>query len=417
MTFFVALNAVMFSLAAAPVAHGHAAHGPRAVHAAPASPAAPAPSAPPAAPAAPAAPVAAGTADYFAALPESYYCIEAGSGAVLDESNPDIQRPPASMIKMMLMLMVDEGAQSGRWNYETPIPISKNAEGMGGTQVYVKTGETYPLGQLMPAVAVASANDAAMAVAEGLWGGRDAYIEAMNKRAQELGMTQSKFNSVHGLPPAKGQDFDLTTAKDMARLGQECVKHAKILEWTSQKELTFRASDGTKQSTNKLLGVVAGVDGLKTGYIRAAGFCITVTAQREGIRLIVVVMGDSKRERSARAEEMLEAGFKKVKRVRPVVAGAAIGKPVPVTDGVAPSVGLVSKGFLEAVVREEDVKNLQVEVSVPTEIKAPVPAGASVGKVSLKLGDTLLGETDLVTASAVEAKGLWRRMGEWTGLK
>ena len=384
MSLFLALHVAVFSLAAAP-----------------ATPVAPAP----------------GTTEYYAALPESYYCIEAASGAVLDESNADAQRPPASMIKMMLMLMVEEGIDAGRWNYDMPIVITKNAEGMGGTQVYVKTGDSHALGQLMPAVAVASANDAAMAVAEGLWGSKDAYIEAMNKRAGELGMTQSKFNSVHGLPPAKGQEFDLTTARDMARLGQECVKHPKILEWTSQKELTFRASDGAKQSTNKLLGVVPGVDGLKTGYIRAAGFCITVTAQRDGIRLIAVVMGDTKHERSERAQELLETSFKKVKRVRPVVAGAVIGKPIPVTNGVATSVGLLSNGPLDAVVRNEDVKNLQLEVTVPSEIKAPVPAGASVGKLRLKLGDTLFGETELVTASAVEAKGLWRRMGEWTGLK
>ncbi len=369
-----------------------------------------------AAPAA-AAPPAVADAEYYAALPESYYCIEAGSGAVLDESNADAQRPPASMIKMMLMLMVDEGAGAGRWNYETPVVVTKNAENMGGTQVYLKAGETYALGQLMPAIAVASANDAAMAVAEALWGGKDAYIEVMNKRARELGMTQSKFNSVHGLPPAKGQDFDVTTAKDMARLAQECVKHSQILEWTSQKELTFRPGDGPKQSTNKLLGVVAGVDGLKTGFIRAAGFCITVTAKRDGIRLIAVVMGDTKHERSQRAQELLETCFKKMKRVKPVAAGAAIGKPILVTNGVVNSVGVLSKGSLEAVVRTEDEKNLQLEVSVPTEIKAPIPAGATIGKLSLKLGDTLYGETELVTASAVEAKGLWRRMGEWTGLK
>ena len=366
--------------------------------------------------AAPSAP-APGTTEYYASLPESYICVEAGTGVVLDESNADIQRPPASMIKMMLMLMVEEGVQAGRWNYETPVTISKNAEGMGGTQVYVRTGDTHTLGQLMPAVAVASANDAAMAVAEGLWGSKEKYIEAMNARARELGMSQSKFNSVHGLPPGKDQDFDITTARDMALLGRECVRHPKILEWTSMKEYTFRESDGTKQSTNKLLGVVPGVDGLKTGYIRAAGFCITVTAQRDGVRLIVVVMGDTKHERSERARDVLEASFKKMKRVRPVVAGAAIGKPIPVTRGVGASVGLLSKGDLEAVVREEDIKSLELEISAPTEIKAPVPAGATVGKIRLKLGDRVFGETELVTASAVDAKGLWRRMGEWTGLK
>ncbi len=358
------------------------------------------------------APPAPGTAEHYAALPQSVFCVEAESGMVLMEENADLQRPPASMVKMMLMLMVDEGAIAGQWAYDKPIQISRNAEGMGGTQVYVRTGDTHPLEVLMTAGAVASANDAAMAVAEGLWGSSAEYLKAMNARAKALGMSSSVFNSVHGLPPGKGQEFDLTSARDMALLGRECVKHPKILEWTRTPTLTFRASDGTKQSTNKLLETLPGCDGIKTGYIRAAGFCITATAERGGVRLVAVVMGDTKRGRFERTSEVLEKCFKMVRRVQPVAANAVIGKPVPVPNGVTPQVSLLSRGALQAVVRNEDVKKLQLVITAPTNIQAPVAAGAEVGSVKLVLGDTVFGETPLVADASVAPKTFWQRTRE-----
>ncbi|HQL94115.1 MAG TPA: serine hydrolase, partial [Candidatus Hydrogenedentes bacterium] len=129
-----------------------------------------------------------GTAEYYVALPESVHCVEAETGLELVSRNADVRRPPASMIKMIMMLMVDEGVEAKKWSYDTVIPVSKNAEGMGGTQVYLKTGEKHALESLMLAIAVASANDASMAVAEGLWGSKEKYLEACNRRAQELGM-------------------------------------------------------------------------------------------------------------------------------------------------------------------------------------------------------------------------------------
>jgi D-alanyl-D-alanine carboxypeptidase (penicillin-binding protein 5/6) len=268
----------------------------------------------------------------------------------------------------------------------------------------------------MLAIAVASANDASMAVAEGLWGSKEQYLEACNKRAQELGMAQSLFHSVHGLPPSKGESFDLTSARDMAALGRACVRRPKILEWTSRRELVFRESDGVKASTNKLLGVVPGCDGIKTGFIRAAGFCITATAARDGVRVIAVVMGDTKRGRFESARDVLEQGLGMVTRVRPVTAGMTIGRAVPVTNGVAPAVSLMARDALETVVLKEDAGKLQLMVSAPSALEAPVSASAEVGGVKLVLGDRVLGETALVTASGTEAKTLWRRMMDKTGL-
>ncbi len=357
-----------------------------------------------------------GTAEYYVALPESVHCVEAETGLELVSRNADVRRPPASMIKMIMMLMVDEGVEAKKWSYDTPIAVSKNAEGMGGTQVYLKMGEKHPLEALMLAIAVASANDASMAVAEGLWGSKEKYLEACNRRAQELGMTQSVFHSVHGLPPSKGESFDLTTARDMALLGRACVARPKILEWTSRRELVFRESDGVKASTNKLLGVVPGCDGIKTGFIRAAGFCITATAARDGVRVIAVVMGNTKRGRFESAQEVLEQGLGMVTRVRPVTAGMTVGRPVPVTNGVVTAVSLSAREGLETVVLKADAGKLQLMVSAPSALEAPVSAGAEVGGVKLVLGDKVLGETALLTASGTEAKTLWRRMMDKTGL-
>lgn len=364
---------------------------------------------------APAAP-APGTADYYAALPESVYCVEAESGMVLLEQNAGLRRPPASMVKMMIMLVVEEGVAAGKWSYDQEIKISRLAESMGGTQVYARAGDTHTLGELMAAVAVASANDATMAVAEGLWGSKEEYLKAMNARARELGMKDSEFNSVHGLPPSRGESFDLTTARDMAILGRECVKHPGILKWTAMPQFVFRESDGVKQSTNKLLGSVPGCDGIKTGYIRAAGFCITATAARDGVRIIAVVMGDTKRGRFKSAEEALEKAFTMVRRVRPLTPGLVVGNPVPVPNGISPSVMLVARDPLEAIVRNEDADRLQLEVTAPTTLRAPIPAGAEVGKVRLLLGGQVFGESIILTANAVEAKSFWRRAGEKIGV-
>ncbi len=245
-------------------------------------------------------------------IPEgvSAICIEPDTGHVLFEENADIVRPPASMIKLIMMLLVSEGIDAGDWTLEQPITASAKAERMGGTQVYLSEGEVWSLGKLMEAIAVSSANDAAMAVAEGLWGSEEAYRTRMNERAAELGMTNTKFVSVHGLPPDKGEDPDATTARDMAILAAECVASERIMTWVGTKEYVFREGAQPFYNTNKLLWRMEGCDGLKTGYIRAAGFCVSATAQHNGKRLVSVVMGHpSKYGRFNLAQQLMEEAF------------------------------------------------------------------------------------------------------------
>jgi len=338
----------------------------------------------------------------------STICIEAQSGLVIFEQNADIVRPPASMIKMMLFLLVMEGVHNGDWTLDTPIEVTQHAQDMGGTQVYLGAGEVWTVRQLIEAAAVVSANDAVMAIAEGLWGSEDAYKKAMNEKAAELGMLNSKFNSVHGLPPDNDEDPDATTARDMARLAQFCVLDPQILQWTSQKELQFKSGANVHSSTNKMLWRMEDCDGLKTGYIRSAGFCVTATALREGIRLIAVVMGCPRStERFKIAQKLLEDGFAQVRRKQVVAKGEKVGEPVPVANCETPSIRLTAEKDLWVVVKENDAANLRVFSECPVLLRPPIQAGTALGEMRAQLDGKIIGRVMLTAPVSLEEAG-WR---------
>jgi len=347
-----------------------------------------------------------------ALLPEaSTICIEAQSGLVITEQNADLQRPPASMLKMMLLLLVAEGIHEGKWSLDTLITVSTHARAMGGTQVYLKEGEVIKLDDFMSAICVASANDAAMAVAEGLWGNEEACKKRMNERALELGMTNTVFNSVHGLPPSSGEESDLTTARDMARLSQFCVLDPVIMRWVGQKELVFRPEDAPIANTNKLLGRMPDCDGIKTGYTHGAGFCITATARRNDIRLIGVVMGvDGPRDRFEIARELLEQGFAQVTRKRVLAKGDPVGEPIRVTNCETEKVRLTAAEDLAVIVKNEDVGKLEVKVpAAPAFLQAPIAAGTVLAEASVQLQGKELGSVALVPPADLPEAGLrWK---------
>jgi D-alanyl-D-alanine carboxypeptidase (penicillin-binding protein 5/6) len=340
----------------------------------------------------------------------SSICIEAGTGLVIMEENADKQRPPASMVKMIQLLLVSEGLKAGKWTLETPIKVSAKTQAMGGTGVQLKENEEFPLGKMMQAVAVCSANDAAMAVAEGLWGDEKTYLETANKRMLELDMRSTKFNSVHGLPPDPGEEPDVTTARDMARLAQFCVLDPLILQWTSQKEVTFRSTDAVQKNTNRLLEMMAGCDGLKTGFIRSAGFCVTATAMRDGVRLISVVMGStSNRSRFVDTQTMLDTAFGQVTKKRVVAKGAPVGAPVPVANCETRAIRLTAADDLWVVVKTDDAAKLEIAPKCPAVIQAPIRAGAPLGEVRVELAGKLLGRVALTAPVTLEEAGLrWK---------
>ncbi len=236
--------------------------------------------------------------------------VDAASGTVVFENNADTRAYPASVLKLMDILLILEKVDQGVLKLEDPVTVTAEAAKMGGSQVYLKENEVFSVDELLYALMIQSANDAATALAIHIAGTKDAFVELMNQKAKELGMNSTVFQSVHGLPPGAGQKPDVTTARDLAILARELAKHPSIFKYTSIRQRGFRNDTFGMQTHNRLLGSFEGCDGFKTGYFRAAGFSIVATALRNDRRIIAVVLGSpSKEERDAKTKELLAKGF------------------------------------------------------------------------------------------------------------
>jgi serine-type D-Ala-D-Ala carboxypeptidase (penicillin-binding protein 5/6) len=240
--------------------------------------------------------------------------VDATTGKVLFEDQADAKGYPASVLKLMDLLIILEKIEQKQLSLQDQVPVSAKASKTGGSQVWLAEKESFTLDDMLYALMVQSANDAAVALAEKVGGSTDGFVELMNRRAKELGMTSTVFHSVHGLPPGKGQEHDVTTARDLSILCRELLKHPDTLRYTSTREHAFRpnaAGGGVKmRNHNGLLGRVEGCDGLKTGYIAQAGWSIAITATRHGQRVIVVVLDSSNLKlRDSKAAELVAKGF------------------------------------------------------------------------------------------------------------
>jgi D-alanyl-D-alanine carboxypeptidase (penicillin-binding protein 5/6) len=252
---------------------------------------------------------------------EAFAVANAADGSVLEGLNMHLRWPQASLTKLMLAAVVVDKIERGELGLDDPITASKKAQGMGGTQVFLKAGETFTLDELMTAAMVESANDAAYAIAEHVAGSSDGFVTLMNRKARALGMTDSEFHCVHGLPPPNGGSENLTTCNDMIRLARAVLQHPQILKWTSIEQTTFRNGTLVITNKNRLVGRVPGVDGLKTGYTRRAGFNIVATGANGERRLIVVVLGSREsRIRDAFAAEK----FQEYMQVQPAAHSPAV---------------------------------------------------------------------------------------------
>lgn len=237
--------------------------------------------------------------------------MDARTEHLLFEENGYKSWAPASLVKMMLMLLVVENVEAGHIHWTDSVRASADASRIGGSQVYLKQGEVFPLEELMKAIAIVSANDAGYAVAEYVAGSVEDFVQRMNKRAEELNMAHTRYYNVHGLPPRKGQEGNVTTAYECAILAHELLKHPKVLEWTSTRRTTFRNGTFVLKNTNALIGSFQGADGLKTGFYASSGFNIVATAERNGTRCIAVVLGaPTSTIRSAEARRLLSHGFR-----------------------------------------------------------------------------------------------------------
>ena len=252
--------------------------------------------------------------------------IDAASGAVLKEDRADERGHPASMLKLMTLSVILDAVKAGEIKLTDVVRVNAEVSNIGGSQVYLAENEEFTVDELLYAMMIQSANDAALALALHTAGSRDAFVERMNRKARKLRLDRTVFHSIHGLPPGAGQDADWTSARDFARLCQSLIaEHPETLTYTSTRERTFRPSKPFIMRThNHLLGSFPGCDGLKTGYYREAGYSIAATASRDGARAIVVLLGSTDRkERDTTAQAWLTEALAKVRASAPPVAAPA----------------------------------------------------------------------------------------------
>lgn len=267
--------------------------------------------------------------------------VDAATGQVIFSDNGDAKGYPASVIKLMDLLIILEKVKQGTVKLTDKVSVTPEAANLGGSQANLKKAESFSVDDLLYALMVKSANDAAVALAIHVAGSKEAFIEIMNRKAQELGMTSTHFITVNGLPPPRGHAYDESTPRDLTILAEAVLKHPDSLRYTSTRHSTLRNGTFTMNNHNHLLGVVQGCDGLKTGYFFKAGFSIVLTAQRNNARIIAIVLGSkSIRTRDLKAKELLEKGFMLLPPRSPVTvpAQAAITNkatilPVQVSNG------------------------------------------------------------------------------------
>lgn len=267
--------------------------------------------------------------------------VDAATGKVLFESQADAKGAPASVIKLMDVMVILDKVAAGQLSLSNRVTVSAEASKMGGSQVYLAQNEVFSIEELLYALMIQSANDAAVALAIEVAGSQAGFVELMNAKAVELGMTGTTFCSPHGLPPAAGQKVDTSTARDLATLARALIEqHPEALAYTSVPMRPFRDGKFIMRTHNHLLGSVPGCDGLKTGYTTAGGYSIVATAQRNGRRVIAVVLGSVDRKvRDAKAAELLARGFAALPPLPPpppVVTNAVPLPPAPLMTGEPP---------------------------------------------------------------------------------
>lgn len=321
------------------------------------------------------------------------------SGQMLYELNAEEPLQPASVTKIMTLLLVMEALDRGEVTLDTMVTGSAHAASMGGTQIWLKEGEQLSMDEMLKAIAVGSANDCAVAVAEHLAGTEEAFVERMNTRAKELGCTSTTFVNANGLD-ADGQKT-LTSARDLALISVELLKHPKILDYTTIWMDTIRNGEFSLANTNKMLRSYKGLIGLKTGYISEAGFCISAAATRDGMTLIATVMGaPTKEDRMADATALLNYGFANFTPYTPDLSAALT--PLPVKMGKAETVTVQAEEAPPVVVAKEKLESVQTEIHLPDSVEAPVEAGQELGTAEIRDGENVLFTLRLTAAEAVE---------------
>ncbi len=332
---------------------------------------------------------------------KSAILIEASTGKILFEKNADEKLHPASMTKMMSMLLIIEAIKDGVINWDQVVTVSENASSMGGSQILLETGEKMSVRDLFKGVAIASGNDAVVALAETVAGSVNNFVGMMNKRAKELGLTNTNFKNPHGLDDAN----HYSSSRDMSIIARELVKYKEVLDYTKIYEDYLREDTDRKiwlVNTNRLVRFYDGVDGLKTGYTEDAGYCMTATAEKDGMRIIAVVMGEeTSKIRNQEVSEMLDYAFAQYKVINMLKNKNTIGE-YRVENGKDEYVLIVPKEEATMVKKKSDKDEaLTYDIKIKS-LKAPLKVGDDVGTLTIKENGQKVKTVKLTVAKDVD---------------
>lgn len=332
---------------------------------------------------------------------KSYILIEPTTGQVLAENNADEKMPPASITKIMTLLLLMERIDSGEISYDDIVTGSEHASSMGGTQIWLEVGEQMTVRDLLKATAINSANDAAVALAEYMAGTEEAFVNLMNQKAKELGMTSTTFKNASGLDA----DGHLSTARDIAIMSAELLKHPAITEYTSTYMDSLRNGETELVNTNKLVRFYDGCNGIKTGTTDGAGSCLSASAQRDGMNLIAVTMGSAtSKERFASARALLDYGFATYTLYTPEITEDELA-PVPVNNAQKNTVPITLGEKSALVLPKGTTANIEHQITLNEDLTAPIKKGTQVGEVTYTLNGEAVAQQPIYTAEEVKEKG------------
>lgn len=328
---------------------------------------------------------------------KSLILIEASTGKVLYENNADEALPPASVTKIMTLLLVMEAVENGQIKLTDPVTVSDAAAAMGGSQVYLKVGEQLTVEEMIKCVVIASANDAALALAELVAGSEESFVALMNKRAKELGMKNTNFENTNGLDDTTVNH--VISARDIAIMSAQLMRHSTILKYTTIWQDSIRGGAFVLTNTNRLIRFYPGANGLKTGSTAKAGFCISAAAKRDGMQLIAVVMGASTRDsRNETAKQMLNWGFANYARM---TVSNTEKLTVPVGYGRQNAIEANYKSF-DLIVEKKQADKVEKQITLSESVDAPVQKGDVVGKLICLVDGVVMQEVPICSTESVE---------------
>lgn len=346
---------------------------------------------------------------------QSAVLMDADTGTLIFEKNSDVRLPPASITKVMTMLLIMEAIDNGSLQWNEKVSTSEHAASMGGSQIFLEAGEEMTVDDMFKGIAMASGNDASVAMAEKIAGSEELFVQQMNDKAKQLGLKNTSFANTNGLPA----ENHYSSAYDIAVMSRELLHYEKVTEYTGKYEDYLRKDTDDPfwlVNTNKLVRFYSGVDGLKTGYTSKAKFCLTATAKRDGFRVISVVLGEpNTKTRNLEVSKMFDYAFSQYK-VHPIFQAGDKIESIKIDKGSVPEIELSAQRQYSVLLKKgESAENIRYETEWNEDLQVPIKKGQEIAKLKVYNEDEMITEFSLPAPEDVEKAGWWKLLKRTTG--